>query len=45
MWDLDQSLREQIKYNDKLPSEIAEVYEEVREKIREILSSYNINLE
>ncbi len=45
MWDLDQSLREQIKYNDKLPSETAEVYEEVRDKIREILSSYNINLE
>jgi hypothetical protein len=45
MWDLDQSLREQIKYNDKLPSKTAEVYEEVRDKIREILSSYNINLE
>lgn len=45
MWDLDQSLREQIKYNDKLPSETAEVYEEVREKIRDILNDYNLKME
>ena len=26
IWDFDQHLRSQIKYNDKLPSEIAEAF-------------------
>ena len=45
MWDLDQHLRSELKYNEKISGETDAAYEAVREKIREILSSYNINLE
>lgn len=45
LWDLDQHLRAEIKYNEKLPSEITEAYENLRHKIREFLNDYNINLE
>lgn len=45
LWDLDQHLRAEIKYNEKLPLEITEAYENLRDKIREFLNDYNINLE
>ena len=45
IWDLDQHLRSEIKYNDKLPSEIAEAFEDLREKLREFLNDYNVNIE
>jgi len=45
LWDLDQHLRAEIKYNEKLPSEITEAYDNLRDKIREFLNDYNINLE
>lgn len=45
MWDLDQFLREQIKYNNKLSEETYNAYEEVRGRIRDILNDYNLNLE
>lgn len=45
MWDLDQHLRAEVKYNEKLPEDVADAYDSVREKIREILESYNLNLE
>lgn len=45
IWDFDQYLRNQIKYNDKLPSEIAEAYEDLREKLREFLNDYRVNIE
>ena len=45
LWDFDQHLRNEIKYNDKLPSEIAEAYEDLREKLREFLNDYNVNIE
>ena len=45
MWDLDQHLRSEVKYNENISGETDDAYEAVREKIREILGSYNINLE
>ena len=45
MWDLDQHLRSEIKYNEKLSAETDRAYQAVRDKIREILDEYNLNIE
>jgi len=45
MWELDQHLRNELKYNEKLPSAVDEAYESLRNKIREILSDNNLIME
>lgn len=45
MWDLDQWLRSEIKYNGKLSEERYDAYQAVRDKIREILNDDNLNME
>jgi hypothetical protein len=45
MWDLDQYLRGELKYNEKLPAHEDKIYEHLRDKIREILNDYNLNIE
>ena len=45
MWELDQWLRSEIKYNEKLSEERYDAYEAVRDKIREILNDDNLNIE
>lgn len=52
MWDLDQKLRSIVKYNASLvthnePATNAEIElaDKLREKIRDILNGYSINLE
>jgi flagellar basal body-associated protein FliL len=45
MEELDQYLRNEIKYNEQLPSEVEEAYEKLRDKIREILSDSNLTME
>lgn len=45
LWDLDQHLRAEIKYNEKLPDDVANHFEKLREIIREYLNDYRINLE
>jgi hypothetical protein len=45
MLELDQHLRNEVKYNEKLPSEVAEAYEKLRDEIREILSANNLLME
>jgi hypothetical protein len=45
IWELDQHLRNEVKYNEKLPSEVGEAYEKLRDKIREILSDSNLTME
>jgi hypothetical protein len=45
MWELDQHLRNELKYNEKLPSAVDEAYESLRNKIREILSDNNLTME
>ena len=45
MWELDQWLRGEIKYNEKLSGETDDAYQAVRDKIREILNDDNLNIE
>ena len=43
--DLDQFLRAEAKYNDKLSEEEVDAYDKVRDKLREVLTDRNIALE
>ena len=45
MWDLDQHLRSEIKYNQNLSDETYKAYEAIRDKIREVLNDNNLVLE
>lgn len=45
LWDLDQFLRGEMKYNDILTAEEYNYAELVREKLHEILNDYHIALE
>ena len=45
MWELDQWLRGEIKYNEKLSAETDRAYQAIRDKIREILHDSNLNIE
>jgi hypothetical protein len=45
MQDLDQHLRSELKYNEKLSADTDKAYEAIRDKIREILSDNNLNIE
>ena len=52
MWDLDQELRSIVKYqnsiinhNQRASSEEMDAADKIREKIREILQGYNLNLD
>lgn len=44
MWDLDQFLRNACKY-EEITKEKRQVYEEMRDKIRDILEEHNLSLE
>lgn len=43
LWDLDQELRSKIKYDEKLNDEQYKIYEEIREKLHELLNEQNIS--
>jgi len=45
MWDLDQHLRGQLKYNSDNLKDAYEELEKTRDKLREILYEYNLKLE
>jgi hypothetical protein len=45
IWELDQYLRSEIKYNDKLSNDTISAFELVRDKIREELIENNISIE
>lgn len=45
MWDLDQHLRSEIKYNQTLSDETYKAYEAIRDKIREVLNDNNLTME
>ena len=46
IWDLDQYLRQQIKYNaDNLSNDTITAFELIRDKIREQLNDYSISIE
>ena len=45
MWQLDQHLRSELKYNEKISSDTANAYDSIREKIREILQDDHLIME
>jgi len=44
LFDLDEWLREQVKYNNSLSSDAYDAYDKVREKLREKMESNGVNL-
>ncbi len=44
-WELDQFLRSEMKYNEKLSNLEYEFAEKTREELRERINSYNLSLE
>ncbi len=45
VWDLDQHLRSELKYNDKINGDVYDALDKLRDKIREIIDGYGISLE
>ena len=45
LWDLDQYLRSETKYNDNLDEKTWDAYDGVRNKIREIMNENTINFD
>ena len=45
IWELDQYLRSEYKYNDNLPEAEYSIYEKMREKLREILNENDVIIE
>jgi hypothetical protein len=45
MWELDQWLRGEVKYKEGLSEETHDIYDKLREKIREILNDNGLNIE
>ena len=45
LWQLDQFLRSEMKYNDKLTEEQYEYAEIVRNKLHEFINDFNLTLE
>ena len=45
VWDLDQYLRSELKYNDKLNGEAYEAVEKIREKLHELKNDEGLTLE
>jgi len=44
-WELDEFLRSEMKYNEKLSNLEYEFAEKTREELRERINSYNLSLE
>ena len=45
LWDLDQFLRSELKYNDILTAEQYDYAEMLRDKLHEFINDYNVTLE
>jgi len=45
VWDLDQHLRSELKYNDKINGDVYDAFDKLREEIRSILNGYGINID
>jgi hypothetical protein len=45
LWQLDQFLRSEMKYNDKLTEEQYEYAEIVRNKLHEFINDFNVTLD
>lgn len=45
VWDLDQHLRSELKYNDAITGEVYEALEKVRNRLHELKSESGLTLE
>jgi hypothetical protein len=45
LWDFDQWLRSELKWNDKLTEEQGNFYEAVRDKLRDIMSEHGLTFD
>jgi hypothetical protein len=45
LWDMDQYLRNQLKYNDKITGEVYDALDKAREQLREFMNEHNISLD
>jgi hypothetical protein len=45
LWDLDQFIRNELKYNDKLTAEQYDYAEMLRNKLHEFINDYEITIE
>ena len=45
LWQVDQFLRSEMKYNDKLTSEQYDYAEMLRDKLHEFINDYNVALD
>jgi hypothetical protein len=45
LWQVDQFLRSEMKYNDKLTSEQYDYAEMLRDKLHEFINDFNVTLE
>lgn len=45
VWEIDQELRNTLKYDENLPTDVAKAFESLRDKIREIVSDNNLTME
>jgi len=45
LWDLDQHLRSEVKYNEKIDDKTQLAYEAVRDKIQGLLNSYGVSID
>ena len=45
LWDLDQYLRSELKYNDKLNGEAYDAVEKIREKLHELKNDEGLTLD
>jgi hypothetical protein len=45
LWDLDQFIRNELKYNDKLTEQQYDYAEMLRDKLHEFINDYEITIE
>ena len=45
VWDLDQHLRSELKYNDKITGDVYEALEKIRKLLRELKNESGLTLE
>jgi len=45
VWQIDQELRNTLKYDENLPTDVYKAFESLRDKIREIVSDNNLTME
>ena len=45
VWQIDQELRNNLKYDENLPTDVYKAYESLRDRIREIVSDNNLTME